>query len=827
MKKAFTKKDEYFYSRPSEYKKKIDAFFDRNDFIPSNNKIKENDDEINKSNDEKKFTIVNEKLLNCMDKLKSFYRTNIKDLQSKNNKSGLKEKNVNIEDLGKRMENLEKLIACHDKIRITVYGTYNAGKSSTLNGFIGKNLLQVDDEQCTGKPILIRYLKKDEKPKIYKAELKTVKDYDKFSHYAFIEKGKALAEGEEAVKNFINSQNVSIFKKKFPEIKDKTDDFFILKTPIKILDELGLSEEIKNNIEFLDTPGLNTGLWKNEGDLLSKLIEQTFIYFFIIDPSIGGADTNAFKNILENTMLKTLNNISIINDSKTFPYLFICNKCDDETIEFKRENCNKSINLILSTQNENFDIIKYSAHKRKNILNKMNEYTPENFIEKVENEFFNVLYFNGKTFFDYLDSYIPKDFKNNFNGEMNHELEPDQSIKNKIVEILKKKNYEISDKNEVILSKLSGYLLFCNNNFRNLKIADNEMMDEIKDKIKIKINTAYEHIKNGYKKEVLTALQFIENFIKIGIIPDSSQNRSKEKEIERAKKILADITKTFEINNIPEFLNNFRDEMIEKIESRYELKDNYDNYEEVLKNKENFLNERKNKLCSQEIPGMFEKIKDGVKKAIEDYYKDICDENGIDYYFKDGKMIIKIDPSTKDTTLKVTGSLALAALGVGIVNFVGTTALTEAVLGGFTLGSAVFFPGEFALTAFVTFAAGGEGLGAALACMATPIGWFGLLAAGSIAAIGGIYLAASNFSERKKNYYNNSIESIKEKFFSFYNSYEKKCIKNYKSMKEKYAEEAASFLNMCHYPVELNEEQRQSLLNLFDSLQKDINNILK
>ena len=85
------------------------------------------------------------------------------------------------------MENLEKLIACHDKVRITVYGTYNAGKSSTLNSFIGKKLLQVDDEQCTGKPILIRYLKKDEKPKIYRAEFKVVKDYDKFSHYGFLD----------------------------------------------------------------------------------------------------------------------------------------------------------------------------------------------------------------------------------------------------------------------------------------------------------------------------------------------------------------------------------------------------------------------------------------------------------------------------------------------------------------------------------------------------------------------------------------------------------------------------------------------------------------
>ena len=78
-----------------------------------------------------------------MEKLQSFYKINIKELQSKTNKNVEKQKNININALGERMENLEKLIACHDKIRITVYGTYNAGKSSTLNSFIGKDLLQV------------------------------------------------------------------------------------------------------------------------------------------------------------------------------------------------------------------------------------------------------------------------------------------------------------------------------------------------------------------------------------------------------------------------------------------------------------------------------------------------------------------------------------------------------------------------------------------------------------------------------------------------------------------------------------------------------------
>jgi len=812
LKKAFSQKEVYFYRRPSEYRKKLDKFFDKKDLISLNNGINNND--FGESRMEKKNKIVNEQLLKCMEKLKAFYKSQISDLQSKANKTGRKEKNINIQSLGERMENLEKLIACHDKVRITVYGTYNAGKSSTLNSFIGNNLLQVDNEQCTGKPILIRYLKKGEKPKIYRAELKTVKDYDKFSHYGFIEKGKAIAEGDEAVRNFINSQNYFVKTN-----EKKTDDFFILKTPIKILDELNLSEEIKNNVEFLDTPGLNTQLLKNEGDLISKLIEQTFLYFFIIDPTVGGADTNGFKNILENTMLKTVYNRSIINDSITFPYLFICNKCDNETIEFNKENCNKNINLILKNNNEKFDIIKFSALKRMNILNKMHEYTPENFIEKVENSFFDVLYFNNKTFYDYLDDYILKDFKKNFNHPINIEFETDEFIKNEIIEILKKKNYKISNDNDTILSKLSGYLSFCNKNFINLKIADNIMMDELKNKIKDKINVAYNHIKNGYKGQVQAALEFMKNFIKIGIIPDSCNDRTKSEEIQKAQKILKEVNELLEANNISETFKNFKTKIEEELESKMELKSDYENYEEVINKKVNFINENFRILNEKTLPGVFTNIKNGVQDIITNNIE------GIEVVFENGKMEIKEKPSMNGTTAKVSGLLTIGFGGLGIAVAVGATFTPEVVGGGILVGMCAMEPQMLALLGIIS-AVSEEGFVASLASLATPVGWFGLATAGLF--VGGLSLvkAFSSFNERKKKAYDESIIKIKEKFFSLYNGYEKKKINDYNALKEKIFEDSAAYLNMCYYPVELDENQREDLLNQFNNLQQDINTLI-
>ena len=117
------------------------------------------------------------------------------------------------------------------------------------------------------------------------------------------------------------------------------------------------------------------------------------------------------------------------------------------------------------------------------------------------------------------------------------------------------------------------------------------MMNELKNKIKTKINIAYDHITKGYRIQVQTALDFMQNFIKIGIIPDSGSKRFGEKEIKKAEKILKDVVNILEKYNISKDLQEFRQRIIKELESKEGLKKDYDNYEEILKKKENFINE--------------------------------------------------------------------------------------------------------------------------------------------------------------------------------------------------------------------------------------------
>ena len=80
MKKAFLKKEIYFFREPSEYRKKIDEFINRKDLVSLNNEIEENQN-VNEGQNE--IRLVNEQLLICMDKLKSFTKTTLRTYNRK------------------------------------------------------------------------------------------------------------------------------------------------------------------------------------------------------------------------------------------------------------------------------------------------------------------------------------------------------------------------------------------------------------------------------------------------------------------------------------------------------------------------------------------------------------------------------------------------------------------------------------------------------------------------------------------------------------------------------------------------------------------------
>jgi len=342
------------------------------------------------------------------------------------------------------------------------------------------------------------------------------------------------------------------------------------------------------------------------------------------------------------------------------------------------------------------------------------------------------------------------------------------------------------------------------------------MMDELKNKIKTKINIAYNHITNGYKNQVKTALEYIKNFILIGIIPDSTQNRAKEEEVKKAQKIIKEVKEILETYNIPETFKNFRKRMNDELESKVGLKEDYDNYEEIIEKKKKFLNENLQQLIQVTIPQLYKNIQNGIIDTIK---RNITE---IDITYENGKMVIKEKPSMNQTTKNIIGLTGASILGLGLtgslVTFAGTEVLAGGITAAFTLASPV---GTFVTLGIVSGAEGAtftSVLGAALA----STGVFALAAFGVVAAVSAFNYAVSQFNERKKNAYEDAIKKIKEKFFIIFDGCEKKYLEQFNSQKEKIFEESASYLNMCYHKIELDEKQKEDLIYKYNDLYKDI-----
>jgi hypothetical protein len=336
-------------------------------------------------------------------------------------------------------------------------------------------------------------------------------------------------------------------------------------------------------------------------------------------------------------------------------------------------------------------------------------------------------------------------------------------------------------------------------------------MEGLKNKIKSKINLAYEHITNGYKMQIKYALKYINNFINIGVIPesDSNSNLKNEEEMKKNQEILSELTELFEKNNIPEEVKKVRNKIEKEIKNDSEIKYNYDNYEEIIKKKQKFINENFNKIVKQTIPKMMENINNGIIKAIGKVFN-------VNIIFENGKLVIKENPSTKDAYIKASGSLALAAAGGGYAYYIGLVAGEEVLKGA--LMTVIFSAQPGFLPLF--YLSGVESVVVALDAFVA----FGL---GVGALFLGLGLVMYNFSERKKNAYETAIKNLETKFYSIYDGFEKKINQEYNAKKEKTLQDIAVYLNMCYDPIQLDEYQKQNLINEYNYLKTKIYEIIK
>jgi len=287
---------------------------------------------------------------------------------------------------------LINLFFVEEKLRIPVVGCYNSGKTSIINSFIGDDLLPVESIENTKEIIFIRY-DNSTNPKLIKSNLK--KENFGYNRY-YLERDKNFnpIHGKDRIKNFLQAKNNI---RKDNNEYNSNDSFYVIETKIDLLNKLELSEEIKNMIEFIDIPGLNTSqniFQGKEGKALEKIISVSNLFLFInpIDKSIKDCSNKSILNYLFK-LIET--RVSIDKDFRD-SCLFIINKCDiDKNDEIKLEDIKKEFSIVLNKDPKQIKAQKFSSKEYSNFLNAYKYYIRfELYIEEYKTQFNKKLLFN-------------------------------------------------------------------------------------------------------------------------------------------------------------------------------------------------------------------------------------------------------------------------------------------------------------------------------------------------------------------------------------------------------------------------------------------------
>ena len=223
----------------------------------------------------------------------------------------------------------------------------------------------IENDECTKAIIFIRY-KKINNPCLYKAEL--IKENFGLNRY-YLQRNNSFypIHGLQKIKEFLQSKNDNKKNNKYINYIEDKDLFFVIETRIKLLDDLELPEEIKNIIEFIDIPGLNTNntiFNGNEGQTLQKIISVSNLFVFInpIDKGIKDISNKLILQFLfKNIEVRILTNRSFIDSC-----IFLINKCDLESEdEIKTEDIKKEFGKILDKDAKSIKIQKYSSLKKR------------------------------------------------------------------------------------------------------------------------------------------------------------------------------------------------------------------------------------------------------------------------------------------------------------------------------------------------------------------------------------------------------------------------------------------------------------------------------
>ena len=573
------------------------------------------------------------------------------------------------------------------RIRIPLLGEYSSGKSSLLNTLIGNNLniLPVDTKVCTNIAVVIKYIKDQNNISLYHTFLeKTSRGF-----YIFKSEKNPIAKGVNTIKSVLNLLNVLYSSADISEafqnnilqfvnnlqnkneedriyfidnltkilnneislekIKDNSlkqtlrtlfsipknsfienDDFFkraffLITIPIETYDIINLPDNIKETIELIDFPGLDSTHNIFKSNVLEHLIQFSDGFIFV----------NKGNSILElekaNILKYIINKVQDRKFEFTFKScLFVLNRCDE--VEINIENCKKEYekileinkkektwNEIIATSNKlkdsnNINITKFSNKlyfEFINFITRLNDY--DNYLKDYENNINKK--FEGKKFLMYLKKKVYEDVTT-------VSVEKYKSFKNKPVNTMKYeehfKNFLKNEEIKPIISDIIKMYLFMKNSIYDSKFYEKSNAKDFFEKFKNQIVISKLFYEESLKKIlIMYIVELNQTFeiLKLNILNDKIVLKFSREDFIQSK------------NNLNEKLKKKKNKFLPLIDSKFELmKEEYDKLIKDFKDG-NFESYKKSiEITSEKINDISKDLEKMINNEIKDFQEDLCKE---------------------------------------------------------------------------------------------------------------------------------------------------------------------------------------------------------
>ena len=477
------------------------------DYFTIKKEIDDDDTQIDKENKVDEIKVNNQ----IIDALKLFYE------EFNDSDSNVEQ----IQNLSNEVEKLIEYLKIYDVILVPFFGASNAGKSTIINGIIGKDLLPCDLRECTKRGIIIRY--HSGKPVIKKANF-LEETFSSKKYYYFQASEDIIGKGEFQIQQTLKGLNY-----KFND--NEEDSFYYIKTRIKLFDDLGLDKSLKEMIYLIDFPGYGTGNFF-EKKICNEVISICNSFIFVSRNSVIKSKETKFAL---DSFLKAKENKKQFSSQLIKSSIFVFNigveqTSTDEDIKKAKEDIQELIKGV------NKSDIKLSFYNAKFYLNYCNEYNYfYNFENSIKKEYDNYMYKNSSYFRytdeDKLKNEFPKALLNiliekakKYKVKIKKTQKYDKQIEESVNNFLK----EIGEENNINKNNIIKLGSFCKENIEQLQILEESNVQSFKEVLKSQLK----YVNDKKQKELRESIYNILSIFDLFFGGTSDKNKKEFKEVE-------------------------------------------------------------------------------------------------------------------------------------------------------------------------------------------------------------------------------------------------------------------------------------------------------